>query len=62
MLSVNVEYVHTVSLEFSVQNCFYLGLSKQQLVHNDEATQHSIFQLQGIPWAFVTHTNSSREV
>lgn len=35
-----MEYVCTVSLEFSVQNS-YLGLSKQQPVYSDEALSFS---------------------
>lgn len=53
MSSVDVEYVCTVSTEFSVQNS-YLGLAKQQPVRSDEATQHIIFQLQVMLWAFIT--------
>jgi len=42
VLSVGVEYVRTVSPEFSVQN-FCLGLSRQQPVRDDEAAQCVIF-------------------
>lgn len=59
MPRVNMGCVPAASPEFSVQDS-YLGLSKQQLVHNNEPT-HCCLSAPGILWAFVTDTHSPRE-
>lgn len=59
MSHVNLGCVLAASPEFSVQNS-YLGLSQQQLVHNNEST-HCCFSAPGVLRAFVTDKHSPRE-